>query len=181
MPLDVDALKDGRILYVDPGEDTGWCIGEGFRLIAAGTEKMWTFADEVWATLESPYDPHASWLNGDAFKRSEASDSANLGPLVAIVCEDFRIYPWKAKELGWDRVRTARLIGALTWFARFHGVPFVLQPAAIKKGAQSAGAEEYYYKPLHENRHQNDAIQHFVFFTQTELAGATIPVPEAVA
>jgi hypothetical protein len=47
----------------------------------------------------------------------------------------------------------------------------VLQPAAIKKQAQAAGAEELYWRPLRENRHQNDAVQHFVFYTQTELMG----------
>jgi hypothetical protein len=175
--LDVEALKAGRILYVDPGEDTGWCIGRDSKLLAAGTEKMWTFADEAWGLLSNPSDLSASWLNGDSYARVGCEDE-NIGEVVAIVCEDFRIYPWKAQELKFNRVRTARLIGALTWFARHFGLPFILQPAAIKKAAQSAGAEELYYKPLHENRHQNDAIQHYVFFTNTELRGIQIDVPD---
>lgn len=178
MSLDIEALKAGRILYVDPGEDTGWAIGRGFKLLAAGTERMWKFADEAWAALQFPGDDSASWLTGDAYAR-EGMTEENYGEFCAIVCEDFRIYPWKAKELAWNPVRTARLIGALTFMARLKGIPFIIQPAAIKKSAVSAGAEELFYKPLHENRHQNDAIMHFTFFTNTELRGIEIAVPQA--
>lgn len=176
--LDIEALKQGRILYVDPGEDTGWCIGRGSKLLAAGTEKMWTFADYVWDALQDPDSADGPWLNGDAYTRSNVDAGENTGSFAAIVCEDFRIYPWKIKELKFNRVRTARLIGALTWFAHHYFIPFVLQPAAIKSAAQAAGAEELYYRPLHENRHQNDAIQHFTFFTQTELRGLKVEVPD---
>lgn len=169
-------IETYRTLYCDPGEDFGWCIGRDTKLLAAGTEKMWTMADDVWAALNDP-DNEDLALNGDDFVR-KGCEGENVGPIGRIVCEDFRIYPWAAKQLSWDRVRTARVIGALTFMARLHSIPFVLQPAAIKKAAQSAGAEELYYRPLKENRHQNDAIQHFVFFTQTNLMGLHLPVPD---
>ena len=162
-----------RTLYVDPGEDTGWCIAREFKLLAAGTEKMWPFADEVWSELHTG----ASILSDPINARNGIAEAELSGPIGRIVCEDFRIYPWKVNELKWDRVRTARLIGALTFMARLHQIPFVLQPAAIKKEAVAAGAEELYYRPLHENRHQNDAIQHFVFYANTELRGMPSPVP----
>lgn len=163
-----------RTLYVDPGEDTGWCVARGFKLLAGGTEKMWPFADEVWTELDSPISG-ITILSDPRSARNGVSDKELTGPIGRIVCEDFRIYPWKVNELKWDRVRTARLIGALTFMARLKGIPFVLQPAAIKQAAQSAGAEELYCRPLHENRHENDAIQHFVFFSNTGLRG--IPAP----
>ena len=71
--------------------------------------------------------------------------------------------------MAWDQCRTARLIGALSFMARLHDIPFILQPASIKDAAKAAGAEELYYKPVTENRHQNDAIQHFVFYTNSVL------------
>lgn len=168
-------LEDFLTLYADPGEDFGWCIGCGTTLVAAGTTKMWTMADDVWEALETA--PSDTLLFDDANIRDGvmASDYEDM-PIKRIVCEDFRIYPWAAKQLAWDRVRTARVIGALTFMARLKDIPFILQPAAIKKAAQAAGAEELYYRPLHENRHQNDAIQHFVFYTNTELLGLNLPV-----
>lgn len=155
-----------KTLYVDPGEDTGWCIGNGPKLLAAGTEKMWPFADYVWAALSSggSEGPLGGGSEALAFSRQGIGPKALEPPIGRIVCEDFRIYPNKAKALSWDPVRTARLIGALTMMARVFDLPFFLQPAAIKPEALALGAEEYYYHPLHENRHQNDAIQHFVYF-----------------
>jgi hypothetical protein len=168
-------MEDFRTLYCDPGEDTGWALGKGLRLLAGGTEKMWTFADDVWAALQ---DNVGFLAEGDTpYLRDGVTAEDNSGPIGRIVMEDFRIYPWAARELAWDQVRTARLIGALTFMARVHDIPVVLQPAAIKKRAQAGGAEEMYYTPLHENRHANDAIQHFTFFTQTELLGNDTPMP----
>jgi hypothetical protein len=166
--------EDFLTLYCDPGEDFGWCVGCGTKLLAAGTTKMWTMADDVWEALTG--DPSVL-LNEETVRNGIKVDDYIDLPIQRIVCEDFRIYPWKAKELAWDRVRTARVIGALTFMARVQDIPFILQPAAIKKAAQAAGAEELYYRPLHENRHQNDAIQHFVFFTNVELLGLNLPVP----
>lgn len=167
-------MEDFRTLYVDPGEDTGWCLGRDTKLLAAGTEKMWPFADEAYAEIAKPTENASVGILGrrrdNPFLREGMADF-NEGNISRIVCEDFRIYPWEAKNLAWDQVRTARLIGALTFMARLYEIPFVLQGAKIKERAVAGGAEELFYKPLTENRHQNDAIMHFVYFTQTELLG----------
>lgn len=156
-----------RTLYLDPGEDFGWCVGHGLTLISGGTEKMWHMADEIWADLNG--DP--SITNSPDYLRTTAPSDALKLPVGRIVCEDWRLYPAKLKSLAWDRCRTARVIGAVTFMCRQKDIPFILQPAAIKDTAQAAGAEELYWRPLRENRHQNDAVQHFVFYTQTELLG----------
>lgn len=176
--------EDFRTLYCDPGEDFGWCLGRGTTLLAAGTEKMWTFADEVW---DSVFDHSISYLcqpDVGGLIRPEAAEAEASHPpaqnrVGRIVCENFRIYPWAARQLAWNEVRTARVIGALTMICRRAdpAIQFITQPAAIKAAAQAAGAEELYYHPLHENRHQNDAIQHYVYFTCTELLGLKLPVP----
>lgn len=170
-------LEDFLTLYCDPGEDFGWCLGCGTVLVSAGTTKMWAMADDVWDSLFEGGKPADTFLLDEANIRDGVDRSAfEELEIKRIVCEDFRIYPWAAKQLAWDRVRTARVIGALTMMARRKDIPFILQPAAIKKAAQAAGAEELYYRPLHENRHQNDALQHFVFYTNTELMGLRLPV-----
>lgn len=168
--------EDFRTLYVDPGEDTGWVIGKDLKLLAGGTMRMWKFFDEVWAALGHPDDPSVSILNGGGHLREGVTAEENLGPIKRIVMEDWRLYPNKLKHLQWDQCRTARLIGGLTGIARIEDVEVVLQPAAIKDAAKAGGAEELYWRPLRENRHQNDAAQHFVFYTQTELVGLPSPI-----
>lgn len=168
-----------RTLYVDPGEDTGWCQGVGDLLLGAGTTKMGQFAEDVWEAgnyrpgpkpvgyqLPLLHDQFAPWVLED-------TDTELLKlPIKRFVVEDWRIYPSHAKQLSWDQCRTARLIGKLELMAEFvYEAEFVLQGAAIKDRAMAGGAGELFYHPLHENRHHNDAIQHFVFYTQTELRG----------
>lgn len=154
-------------LYCDPGEDFGWAIGCGLVLVAAGTSKMWDVPDDLWAALN---DEDSDLLN-DARLRDGVDPELLKLPFGRVVCEDWRLYPDKMHALAWDQCRTARVIGALRFICRTMHIPMVLQPAAIKERAKAGGAEEFFYKPLHENRHQNDAIMHYVFYTGTELLG----------
>lgn len=174
LAVPVKGTEDFLTFYADPGEDFGWAVGCGYVLLSRGIEKMWTTVDEVLAWAEGVPDP---FFLDEAYRYDERPEKLYSLPLGRIVCEDFRIYPWKAKALKFDPVRTARAIGGLQLISRRHRIPLVLQPAAIKKAAQSGGAEELYDYPVHENRHSNDAIQHYTFFTQTELGGAKIDVP----
>lgn len=170
-----------RTLYCDPGEDFGWALGRDLTLLGAGTTKMWLMADDVWAALNDPDNPDIA-INNHSYAREGVTKQEMLGPIGRIVCEDWRLYPWviKTGALDFDRCRTARVIGALTFMAREKNIPLVLQPAAIKPAAVAAGAEELYYRPLKENRHQNDALQHFVYFTNVELLGLKMTIPEEV-
>lgn len=159
--------EDFPTLYVDPGETTGWCLGQDLKLLAAGQTPMWEFSDEAWLAVKGD---RSSLIFSDVTLRDEVRLPPNLN-LGRIVCEDWRLYPDKLKALAWDQCRTARLIGALTFMARLHCIPLVLQAAAIKDRAVKGAAEEFFYTPLHPNRHQNDAIMHFTYFTQTVLLG----------
>jgi len=155
-----------KTLYLDPGEAAGWCLGNGPKLLAAGTEKMWYLADAIWASLSSGGSdgPLGSGSEALSFSRKGVGQKQLALPIGRVVAEDFRIYPEKAKSLSWDPVRTARLIGAVTMMCRIFDLDFHLQPAAIKRTAELGGAEAFFYRPLHDNRHQNDAIRHFVYF-----------------
>ncbi len=135
-------------LAVDPGEETGWALSEGTELIDAGQTPLREFLDSVWDSRAEPQRTHAG----------------PFYPLGAIVCEDWKLYEWKLQEMAWDECRTARGIGALEFIARVNNFPIILQPAAIKEAAIAAGAEEEFSRPLKENRHQNDAKMHRVFY-----------------
>lgn len=156
-----------RWLAIDPGEDTGLSIWEGESLVSAHTIKLWRVADLLdhlvcndVPVAEENEDIHEAWVDG-------------RGEIERVVCEDFRIYPWKAKDLAWDQVRTARLIGALTFLCHKHDVEFILQPAKIKERAVAGGAEELFSTPLHENRHANDSIMHGSYYVQVVLNGVS--------
>ncbi len=168
--MKADPNESFRTLYCDPGEDFGWALGKGLTLLATGTEKMWTMADEVHATLD---DPSVGMLAEGAIPdlRPNVDPALNTGPIGRIVSEDWRLYPWELKNMRWDKCRTARVIGGLFMLSRIYMIEMIMQPASIKESAQKAGAEQLYSRPLRENRHANDAVQHFVYFTQTEMLG----------
>lgn len=155
-----------RTLILDPGESAGWCLANGPKLLAAGTESMWLLADSIWQALESggQKGPLGSGAEALAYSRKGVGKKQLELPIGRVIAEDFRIYPEKAKSLSWDPVRTARLIGAVTMMCRIMDIDFYLQPAAIKHTAELGGAEAFFYRPLHDNRHQNDAIRHWVYF-----------------
>lgn len=136
-------------ISIDPGEDTGWALWDGERLVEASTDKLWDVIDALASALLSV---------------TPRDDLPDFGSVDRLVVEDWALYPWKLKQLAWDKCRTARGIGAIELMARVSGKQLVLQPASIKKTAVAAGAEELFMAPLHENRHANDAIMHGIFF-----------------
>jgi len=136
-------------ISIDPGESTGWALWDSGNLVEASTDILWDVIDN---------------LCGVSSIRENPELELQFPKIDLIVMEDWALYPWKLKELGWDKCRTARGIGAIELICRVSGIELVLQPAAIKKGAVAAGAEELFLKPLHENRHANDAIMHGVFY-----------------
>jgi len=132
-------------------------LWDGPDLVDSGQDPLWEFIDGV---TDSTFCP------GGDYEHAEGPFVRDNQPLGAIVCEDWSLYPWviKTGALDFDKCRTARGIGALTLIARIAGIPFILQGADIKDGAKAAGAEELFLHPLHENRHQNDAIMHGAFY-----------------
>jgi hypothetical protein len=167
--------EDFLTLYLDPGEDTGWALGYGILLLGGDTNRMWELADEVWLALDEGLSN--SMLGDPGYLRDDSHEHLLELPIRRIVCEDFRLYPkvMRTGALDWNPVRTARVIGAYTFMCRHFDLPFITQPASIKAAAIAGGAKELYLHPTHENRHHNDAIQHFVYYTNTELLGVPMP------
>lgn len=154
-----------KFLTIDPGEHTGWSTWNDRELITAGTLEL----DEFVTT-------YGTWFNAANGRDVDPDLTEALAGVRAVVCEDWALYPWKLQSLAWDKCRTARAIGVLQYLADAADIPFILQPAAIKDAAVAGGAEDLFYRPLHENRHQNDAIMHGVVYCMSdaykELGGA---------
>jgi hypothetical protein len=169
-----------RWITVDPGEDCGLSVWEGQKLVYGETLKMGVVDLLLHYVLIEPRKLD-KWL--DVYPDCVQFASYIRGRKIErIVMEDWRLYPWvmytpdgrASHALDFDQCRTARLIGAITHVARIKHIPVHLQGADIKETAVQAGAENLYYKPLHENRHQNDAIQHGVFYNVIELERAPV-------
>lgn len=153
------------MLTVDIGETTGWTVwDDAGDPIESGQTPLWRFIDAVYDTYLDP--TRLPMMRAGTIPAQDVELRSLLRDVKPQrwVIEDFRIYPWKCKDLAWDGVHTARGLGALQLIARVTGVDYLLQPAKIKDTAQSAGAEAYYYEPVHENRHANDSLQHGVFY-----------------
>jgi hypothetical protein len=183
------AFPEGRWLCVDPGETVGWSVWKKDRMLGGGQTPLWEFGHGVFDSLllqrmkgktcplmAEAHDPFLRpgaqpWLGAGVDGRS------NQGDISLIVCERFALYEDKAQDLIGDEFRTSQLIGWLFGCTTLFDVRFHKQSAAIKKGALDAGAREFFVKPVHENRHQNDSIMHAFFYLAVECRGATIHVP----
>lgn len=152
-------LPDGRWLTVDPGETVGWALWEGRNKIDGGQTPAWDFVDDVAYGLGIAGRPGAGLPAPTGMGRREWD-------VKLIVCEDFVNYPEGVGDgpvPPWDSFETPRVIGAITLCARLAGIPFELQGADIKRAAKAAGAEDIFVRPLHPNRHENDATMHGVW------------------
>lgn len=147
-----------KIVACDPGESFGYCGGVDNSLEFAGTVDMWEFVHALGLVLHVAPDWAPAAVDDVLRYR--------LSGVEHVVIEDWALYPWviKAGGLDWDKCRTARAIGAIEYICRASNTQYTLQGASIKDTAQAAGVENLYMKPLHENRHANDSMQHFVFF-----------------
>ncbi len=149
------------LLAVDPGETVGWAI----------------FDPTTNAKLNGGQDDWPEFLRklADGFGLVPGRDYES-GPFAGvnlIVQEEFQIYP---PDVGdgpppyWDHVIVARVIGAVQVLADLAGVHVDYQGANIKSDALKAAAFEDFSRPLHENRHENDATMHGTFWLARKLA-----------
>jgi hypothetical protein len=167
----------GRTLCVDPGETTGWSTWtyDCSKLIGGGQTPLGQMMHDFYDAAHDGIGPLAEG-ESDLLRDGVAVEE-NVGPIKRVIIEIFALYPWKAKEMYWDEFRTVQLIGALQFIATLHDIEIVKQPASIKERAKAGGVEEFYVRPLHENRHQNDSIQHAWFYRQVEVLGRNLPAP----
>lgn len=128
-----------KYLAIDPGESTGWAtFKEDGNLGQMGTLRG----------REPVYE-----------KLSE------LAPSV-IIMENYKLYPWLAKEQSWSPFETVRIIGAVEYYAYLHNAQVILQDPSIKSiGYLWAGIK----KPKnHALSHESDAYVHGVYYLQKQ-------------
>ena len=122
-----------KVLAFDPGVTTGVaCLIEK----DGEAEVVWTEEIGMWYTAETKI-------------RIESPD--------VLVVEDFRLYPGKAKFLGYNDMPSAQVIGVLKYLAAKYDIPLVLQMAHIKEHVP-ADLKEI------KGDHMRDAVRHGVYY-----------------
>lgn len=93
-----------------------------------------------------------------------SDDSFWLLPRIWVV-EEFRIYPWKAKDLSFDECISAHVIGMLKVAAKRCGAEMVMQSAQNAKGFSTDDRLKLYdwYEFL-STKHERDAARHVMHY-----------------
>ena len=102
-------------------------------------------------TSTHDYSPAAlfDYLNAECAKES----------LHVIVCEEFRLYPWKAQQPGFSTLETVEIIGTIKWLCKQHQTELQMQPATIKNPT-FAIMNKRNIALQGKNQHERDAEAH---------------------
>lgn len=100
--------------------------------------------------------------HADQFKSTFTDLNAVLNETKpdAIVCESFRLYPWKLDEQSWSSLQTPRFIGAIEHELWQRKIPFLFQTASQGKNFCTNIKLKQWGFYLMNKRHANDATRH---------------------
>lgn len=130
-----------RILCLDPGESTGWVLGEADRAIRGGTCRR-NHLEVAQLILDEKPD--------------------------IIVLERFNLYPGMAKSLAWNSFYPCEVIGVIKYVAMTMNIPIVEQAPSVKKyaGEIKDRADWLFVKDrcAGVTEHTKDAYQHYRYF-----------------
>lgn len=92
---------------------------------------------------------------------------------IHVVCEDYKVYGWKADDHKWAGLHTPQLIGAIRYMLDSLGIPVVFQMAQEAKSWSTDEKLKMWgiYEP--GMRHARDAQRHIVrymFFGKPQVA-----------
>lgn len=150
-----------RIMSIDPGEKHN---GVAF------------------ATLDPNAQPgqqlvlrwQGDWVRNKIFDELEEYRNSQVKRLDLIIIEEFRLYPWMAREQGFSSFETVEVIGSVKYIAdRVLDVPYVMSktsnkaPAlAVAKSNQPTLVRNFRGKTdfVGSNQHERDALSHLVWY-----------------
>lgn len=132
----------GRLLALDPGETTGWCIFEDQKLLAAG--------QAVTKPIEAGYD----WLNY-IFQKILPTQ---------VVFESYRVYSWKAQSHTFSDLHTSQFIGAIQVVCHQNNVPYFQQTAQIAKQFSTDEKLKLWGFYVKGQKHARDSLRHATYY-----------------
>ena len=125
-------------LCLDPGKTTGWAT----------------------------FDESGVGITMGQVNVEELIEMLKTTPAKVIITEDYRLFPWKAKEQVWSKLDTVRLIGMIQLWCYLHNLQLILQDPNIKSiGYMWAGLKK---AASHKNSHERDAYVHGVYYLQRQ-------------
>lgn len=129
-------MPDTFYLCLDPGKTTGW------------------------ATFEES----GAGITMGQVNTEELIEMLKVTSAKVIITEDYRLFPWKAKEQIWSKMDTVRIIGMIQLWCYLHNLQLILQDSNIKSiGYMWAGLKK---AGSHKNSHERDAYVHGVYYLQ---------------
>lgn len=131
-----------KILALDPGESTGWVVGEGTVVVDGGTlGKNHVHVAELILMLKPDI----------------------------VVMERFNLFPGKAQSLSWNSFYPVEVIGVIKYICMCQEIALVEQAPSIKKYAGGFGDDWTDFRnrkgcSLKITEHVKDAYQHWKYF-----------------
>jgi len=131
-----------KYLSLDPGNSTGWAtFRENGSAIEFGTVKGKVNFYDLLSNMQTS---EPEWTH--------------------IICENYKLYPWKSTEQAWSQLDTVRIIGALEMFAHDHLLDLTFQDPSVKTIAYKwAGLAVPKQKA---QTHETDAYVHGIYYLQ---------------
>ena len=136
-----------NILAIDPGETSGFCIINSGEL---------NYSDE---------DKNLVVYIGEKKLHKGFNKILEKYNIDLIIYEEFKLYPWKAKQKSWSTFPTVEVIGVLKYIADKNNVDIIGQGADAKeffddKKLKWCGMYKGY------SPHERDAIRHAFYYLE---------------
>lgn len=138
------ATIPSRLLCLDPGKTTGWCLFEDGKLTR-------------WGQVPECYDDRNIDVTGltNLFKELDPD---------FILYEDYRVYSNKLDRHSFSPVMTVRLLGVIETYCQMNGIPSHKQMATTAKNFCTDAKLEQWGFWQTGMRHARDAIRHGCYF-----------------
>lgn len=138
------ATIPSRLLCLDPGKTTGWCLFEDGKLTR-------------WGQVPECYDERNIDVTGltNLFKELDPD---------FILYEDYRVYSNKLDRHSFSPVMTVRLLGVIETYCQMNGIPSHKQMATTAKNFCTDAKLEQWGFWQTGMRHARDAIRHGCYF-----------------
>jgi len=128
------------VMAIDPGLTTGYIISDGpFATNVFSVGEVQDFP--ALRVLLETYTPHI------------------------VVCESYRVYPWKAREQSFSNVPSAEIIGAIKDWCLSYDVQYIEQGAGKAKILNNRTIKALGLWDITKNyRHARDAARHLIVY-----------------
>jgi len=83
----------------------------------------------------------------------------------AVILEEYRLYPWKAKQQSWSNIPAAEVSGIVDLWCRDHGVVLCKQTPGLRKAVPNVWLKALgLWKPTKGRPHARDAAKHLASY-----------------